>query len=546
MSVSAATAAAYPAITDKNAAAQTVIEIQEQRKSNEEKINELEAQLATLEGDKKKEKEFQTSLYEQISLIQDNINLLNDELGKISDDINSASENIYYLDMDINKQQAQIEEKIEVFKDRLCKIYMSSNESIASIILGSASFYDMMSRVQMMNRMSEYDEELITGIIEQIDNLEQSKNDIEKERIALQLKMEDQERKISEKADEINALNAKMVKTTDEINRLALEQEKINLDKDTLAKNNAALKAEEEKINAAVLAQKQETEKRLAEEAEKKAAEKASAEAKIAKEKADAAAAAKSAQEAAEKAAADAKSAYEKTAAQAEADKKAAQSSAAKKAQEEAAKAAAAAKAAQEAKEKAAAEAAARQAEEARKAAEAAAKEAEEAQRAAEEAAQKAAEEAAQQPQYVSPYPSSEFIWPAPGFSYITSGVGPRWGMSHNGIDIGDAGIYGGAVVASKAGTVVVAENYCPHDYGKSGSCGCGGGYGRYVVIDHGGSYTTLYGHMSNVAVSVGQYVEQGEVIGYVGTTGWSTGPHLHFEIRINNVYQDPEQYVSP
>lgn len=543
MSISACVTAACPVLSQKNrdVSAKSVIEIQEQRKSNEEKIQELENQLTELEGNKKKETEYQASLYEQISLIQDNINLLNAELEKISDDISAASENIYLLDTSINEQQVRIEEEVEVFKDRLCKIYMSSTENLASIILGSSSFYEMMSRVQMMNRMSEYDQNLIKGINDDIDTLEKSKKDLENERIALQLKMEDQERKISEKADEINALNAKMVKTSDEINRLALEQEKINLDKDKLAQNNEALKAEEEKINAALLAQRQETEKRLEQEAQKKAAAaaaKAEEDAKIAQEKADAAAKAA-------KAAEDARASYEKITAKnaqlAEAEKKASESAAARKAQEEAAKAAAAAKAAQEAKEKEEAERYAREAEQALLQAEEAARQAEESRRVAEEAARQQEQE-----QYNNNNNSSSFIWPAPGFSYITSGVGPRWGGQHNGIDIGDAGIYGGAVVASRSGTVIIAENYCPHDYGKSDSCGCGGGYGRYVVIDHGDSYSTLYGHLSAAAVYAGQYVEQGDVIGYVGTTGWSTGPHLHFEIRINGVHQDPEQYVSP
>ncbi|MBR6386451.1 MAG: peptidoglycan DD-metalloendopeptidase family protein [Ruminococcus sp.] len=555
ISVSAGIVCAYPVFSDKDVMAKTVLELQEQRKSNEEKIKELESQLTQLEGNKKKEKEFQESLYEQISLIQDNINLLNAELNKISADISSASENIYLLDTDIKSQEVKIDEELEIFKDRLCKIYMSSNENIASVILGSASFYDMMSRVQMMNRMSEYDEDLITGITEQIEKLEQSKKDLESERVSLQLKMEEQERKISEKADEINALNAKMVKTTDELNRLAMEQERIKLDKEKLDKNNQSLKEEEEKLAAALLAQQQENEKRIAEEAKKKAAaaaEKAAEEAKKAQEKIAAAQNAESA-----------KNAYEKATAKASSEVKASESAALKKAQEEAEKAAAAAKAAQEAKEKAEAERYAKEAEEARRQAEEAARLAEEAARQAEyqeqqrqqeeqqrqqeeQQRQQEEQQRQQEEQYNNYYDPSSFIWPVPGYSYITSGVGPRWGTNHNGIDIGDAGIYGAAVVASRSGIVIYGQNTCSHDYGKSDSCGCGGGYGNYVFIDHGDSYSTLYGHLSQAVVHDGEYVEQGQVIGYVGTTGWSTGPHLHFEIRLNNIYQDPEQYVSP
>ena len=148
---------------------------------------------------------------------------------------------------------------------------------------------------------------------------------------------------------------------------------------------------------------------------------------------------------------------------------------------------------------------------------------------------------------YPIPAPSgSGFIWPAPGFSYITSGYGSRWGTTHRGIDIGDAGIHGGAVVAAKEGTVIAVNNSCTHDYAKSSSCGCGGGYGNYVVISHDGTYSTLYGHLASAAVSVGDYVSQGKVIGYAGCTGFSTGNHLHFEVRVNGSAVDPMGYVSP
>ena len=99
---------------------------------------------------------------------------------------------------------------------------------------------------------------------------------------------------------------------------------------------------------------------------------------------------------------------------------------------------------------------------------------------------------------------------------------------------------------AAKAGTVIAVNNSCSHNYAKNSSCGCGGGYGNYVIISHDGTYSTLYGHLSSAAVSVGQYVEQGQVIGYIGSTGWSTGAHLHFEVRVNGVANDPLGYVSP
>lgn len=131
-----------------------------------------------------------------------------------------------------------------------------------------------------------------------------------------------------------------------------------------------------------------------------------------------------------------------------------------------------------------------------------------------------------------SSYGSGSFIWPVPYTHNITSEFGMRWGRLHGGIDIADGGVYGQPIVAADSGTVILAGNQ-------------GDGYGNYVIIDHGNGYKTLYGHMSSVAAYTGQQVSQGEVIGYVGSTGNSTGPHLHFEIRVNDVQTDPLGYVS-
>lgn len=128
-----------------------------------------------------------------------------------------------------------------------------------------------------------------------------------------------------------------------------------------------------------------------------------------------------------------------------------------------------------------------------------------------------------------------QFIWPTPGTTIITSGVGPRWGTSHNGIDISSGNAYGQPIVASDGGTVIVAVH-----------SGWGGGYGHHVMIDHGNGYVTVYGHASSVIVNTGDRVSQGQTIAYIGSTGWSTGPHLHFEIRRNGAICDPELYVSP
>ena len=122
------------------------------------------------------------------------------------------------------------------------------------------------------------------------------------------------------------------------------------------------------------------------------------------------------------------------------------------------------------------------------------------------------------------------YIWPVDS-RYITSTVGGRaspggiGSTNHKGTDIGRVG-YTSSVYAAKAGTVIVSQ------YSSS--------YGNYVVISHGSGNTTLYAHMSSRKVSVGQYVNQGDVIGITGSTGNSTGPHLHFEVTENGVRVNP------
>ena len=118
------------------------------------------------------------------------------------------------------------------------------------------------------------------------------------------------------------------------------------------------------------------------------------------------------------------------------------------------------------------------------------------------------------------------FVWPCDGV--VTSGFGMRWGRMHEGIDIGCA--YGAPNRAAAAGTVIYASWM--------------NGYGNLVVLDHGNGLSTAYAHASSLAVSVGQSVAQGQTVSYVGSTGHATGPHLHFEVRVNGVAVDPLQYL--
>lgn len=129
---------------------------------------------------------------------------------------------------------------------------------------------------------------------------------------------------------------------------------------------------------------------------------------------------------------------------------------------------------------------------------------------------------------------SGAFTWPAPGYANITSPYGMRYHpilkvrKMHTGMDIGAP--MGARIVAADSGTVIYS--------------GWMGAYGQTIIIDHGKGLSTLYGHQSSLLVSNGQAVSKGQTIGKVGSTGWSTGAHLHFEVRINGQYTDPRNYV--
>ena len=127
------------------------------------------------------------------------------------------------------------------------------------------------------------------------------------------------------------------------------------------------------------------------------------------------------------------------------------------------------------------------------------------------------------------------YIWPLPGYSPGSAygwRIHPIWGdmRSHAGEDIGAPS--GTPILAADSGVATVIPNN-------------GNGYGNYIMINHGGGRVTLYAHMSAFAVSNGATVTQGQVIGYVGSTGNSTGPHLHFEVRVNGATTDPKQHFN-
>lgn len=133
-------------------------------------------------------------------------------------------------------------------------------------------------------------------------------------------------------------------------------------------------------------------------------------------------------------------------------------------------------------------------------------------------------------------YSTTGFIYPIKGYTYISSYYGWRFNNTdyHTGVDFPAPA--NTPIRASASGTVIYVRTGA--GYGRNW------GYGNYLIVDHGGGFSTLYAHCTSISVSVGDTVTKGQTIAYVGTTGWSTGYHLHFEIRRNGAHTNPLNYL--
>ena len=133
-------------------------------------------------------------------------------------------------------------------------------------------------------------------------------------------------------------------------------------------------------------------------------------------------------------------------------------------------------------------------------------------------------------------YSTTGFIYPIKGYTYISSYYGWRFNNTdyHTGVDFPAPA--NTPIRASASGTVIYVRTGA--GYGRNW------GYGNYLIVDHGGEFSTLYAHCTSIPVSVGDTVTKGQTIAYVGTTGWSTGYHLHFEIRRNGAHTNPLNYL--
>lgn len=365
--------------------AKTLAQLQQEQKAIQDKIASVNSNIAASKNNINKEKEYQAAISEKIELTEENILLITDKISELD-------RTIAGLEKDIENQEKDIEEGLALFKNRVRTMYMSGGNNYASVLAGSTDFYDLLTRMELVERVAEHDDKMIDDLNELLASLEKSKADVEEKRAeadAVRVELEEQKAELNSAYDQSTA-----------------HQQQLEKEYQEYLKNKKALDAEAEKAEEAIRAEIA----RLA---------------------------------------------------------------------------------------------------------------------------------------TMGGNFNGQFLWPVPGYTYISSGYGYRWGKLHKGIDIAGGSIAGKPIVAAASGKVIVASATCTHNYPKWSSCGCGSGYGNYVMIDHGNGYVTLYGHCKTLNVSAGQSVAMGQTIAYVGTTGYSTGYHCHFEIRKGGVPEDPMKYLK-
>ncbi len=465
----------------------------------EEKRTALTEKRLALESELEKYKDGIETQEKYLELYDEKMAVEEEEMNNLSEQIKVINSRISSLDAQIEQKQRDVDEGIMQFKERLRVMYMSGSDSVADVITGSSSFYDILARLEMVQRISEHDNEMISDLCFMLDELNGDKDALEKERAELKSKKEEQE-SVLESLRETYANHRET--------------------KEWYEKQAEARAAETDEIKAKEAAAEEELQdyirKQQEEIAEKMAAKKKKEE-------------------------------EEKKARKAEEEKTAVSS---------------------------------------------------QTETTTETTSQTETEIITDSPvtegydlyspsddydfeevttaslftetegRSDDPYFSYEwgknynpdeetdedessessfgygtssqtgFIWPVPTVRNMTDGYGSRYieeeGSSdfHKGIDINKPGCAGEPIVASAGGVVITASN-------------TGNGYGIHVVIDHGDNIATLYGHMESTTVSVGDEVTQGQVIGYIGQTGYAYGYHCHFEVRVNGQHVDPLDYVS-
>lgn len=496
--------------------------------SLEERRTALSEQRTKVQSELDKYTDAAQAQDEYLKLYDEKMSLQEEEMNNLTEQVNLLNSQISSLDIQISDKQAQVDKGIEEFKERLRAMYISGGDSISDVLTGSSNFYDVLARLEMVQRISEHDNNMITELCGKLEDLNTDKSELETEKANLEEKKSEQltiladlqetyanhaetkqwyENKAEAKAAETEEIKANEAAVEEEMQDYIRKQQAEIAKKmaERTRKREEAKKAKEEQAQAQKSEEATQTEAQTVTEAETSASEEYFANLETSAET--------------ETVTENNWDVY--TPAEASEDEFSVQTSA-------------------ESVETESTESDVRtddpyysyewgktysQSEESES-------------DTTEEAP--ASDDTTSELEEKGYGTSSDtgFIWPVPTVRNITDGYGSRYieeeGSSefHKGIDINKPNCKGEAIVASAGGVVITASD-------------TGNGYGIHVVIDHGDNIATLYGHMSSTTVSVGDEVTQGQVIGYIGNTGQAYGYHCHFEVRVNGQHTDPLDYVS-
>ncbi len=421
LSVCVLTFSVYPVFAAEQESTEAVTEETQATTIDPNDIDALESRRQELQAQSDKYQQILEKTKENIADQEEYVNALVSKVKVLDDKIEISHRSINDLNDKIQDKQAaiddankKIEDQMNTLRNRLRNIYMAGNTTDLEIIFGAKSFSDFLDKMELVEALSDYDNNLITSIQGDLENISKEKEDLEKD------------------MDSLEAEEASLEQDQTELNKLLAENKELlaglykTSDKATSEIQNGALESDDiEKAISNYYAEKARLEAERAEQERNNNSNSGGSSSGTIHDDLD-----------------------------------------------------------------------------------------------------------------ISP---SGFVWPCPGYYYLTSEWNEdRGSYNHGAIDIADAGIMGADVVAAKEGVVIDSYNGCYHNWGKDGSCGCGGGYGNYVMIAHDGGKMTVYGHLSTTMVYTGQHVYQGQVIGFVGSTGHSTGAHLHFETRLNGVKYNP------
>ena len=487
-------------------AAKTLAQIEEEKKEKQAEIDAKKEEIEELSKNISQKDQYQKSLIQQIDLVNDKMTLIDTQIQNVNIEIYERQDELAALDQQIADQQQSVDEGIALFKQRIRTLYIYGNDSMLSALVGASDFYEVLSKYEMIKRISKHDDDLIDNLRKNIDTLTKLQQDKTSNLQALNIKEKELQSLRSEFSDSRTEMSK--LEASAGLEKLDLMQERVTVN-EGLSLNEAELDALREEGEAIIL------------EAAKKAAEEA------ARKKAEEEAARKAAEEAKKKTTTTTTATTTKRTTTTTTTKKivtTAPPATTKKTTTTTATT----------KKTAATSATTKQTVKTT-ATTSKATTVTTVSTTAKSTTTKVTTTVSKKPSSGKiEYRGGSLAWPVPGYYHISSPFGPRWGKIHKGMDICGSGkpINGANVYPCAVGTVITAK------YGWNW------GFGNYIQIDHGNGLVTLYAHLSSISCSEGQRVQLGQKIGNVGSTGNSTGPHLHLGVILNGNYVNPQPYL--